>query len=86
MKPRKTVCQSCAAPISGDLDKGTEKEGSKSDLYCRRCYTRGAFTEPKMTVEQMYEIVKDRMVKLKFPRFLAKLSANGVYTLKRWIH
>ena len=84
MKQPKTVCQSCATPLLIDYDHGSERDGSSSGLYCRRCYRLGAFTEPKMTAEQMYEIVRTRMVELRFPRFLAKLSANGVYELQRW--
>ena len=84
MKPRHAVCQSCAAPIQRDIDMGTEKDGSHTELYCRRCFAWGQFTEPRMTAEQMHEIVRARMIGLKFPRFLAKLSANGVYDLKRW--
>ena len=84
MKAKKSICQSCASPILRDLDKGTEKDGSISDLYCRRCFAYGAFTEPKMTATEMHEIVRLKMIGLKFPRFLAKLSANGVYDLNRW--
>lgn len=84
MKPPKAVCQSCASPILRDFDRGTDKDGTPTDLYCRRCFAWGHFTEPRMTAEQMYEVVRTRMIGLKFPRFLAKLSANGVYDLKRW--
>lgn len=84
MKYPKTICQSCATPLLIDYDHGSESDGSPSGLYCRRCYRLGAFTEPKMTAEQMHEIVRVRMVELRFPRFLAKLSANGVYDLQRW--
>ncbi|HVZ79212.1 MAG TPA: zinc ribbon domain-containing protein [bacterium] len=84
MKRPKTVCQSCAAPLLIDYDHGSESDGSPSELYCRRCYRLGSFTEPKMTAEQMHEIVRVRMVELRFPRFLAKLSANGIYDLQRW--
>jgi hypothetical protein len=84
MKTKKDICQSCALPIIREYDKGTEKDGSHSDLYCRRCFSWGDFTESRMTAEEMHEIVRARMIGLKFPRFLAKLSANGVYDLKRW--
>lgn len=80
-----SICQSCAIPLLIDYDHGTEIDGSPSGLYCRRCFRLGAFTEPKMTAEQMYEIVRVRMVELRFPRFLAKLSASSVYDLKRWM-
>lgn len=84
MKPKKAVCQSCASPILRDLDQGSEKDGTPSEYYCRRCFAWGKFTDPKMTVEEMHEIVRTRMIGLNFPRFLAKLSANSVYTLRRW--
>jgi hypothetical protein len=84
MKYPKTICQSCATPLLIDYDHGSESDGTPSGLFCRRCYRLGAFTEPKMTAEQMHEIVRVRMVELRFPRFLAKLSANGVYDLQRW--
>lgn len=84
MKAKKTICQSCASPILRDFDNGTEKDGSPSELYCRRCFAWGDFTEPRMTATQMHEIVRTRMIGLKFPRFLARMSANGVYDLKRW--
>jgi hypothetical protein len=84
VKFAKEVCQSCAAPILRDLDKGTERSGAPSKLYCRRCYLSGGFTDPKMTVEGMRESVRSRMIEMKFPRFLAVLLADRVYTLKRW--
>lgn len=85
MKRPKTICQSCAIPLSQAYDHGTEKDGSPSALYCRRCYRMGDFTEPQMTAERMYEVIRVRMVLLKFPRFLAKLAADRVYGLRRWM-
>ena len=84
MKFNKSICQSCASPILKEQDKGTERQGGTSETYCRRCYQLGSFTDPKMTVEKMYEVVRVKMIDMKFPRFLAKLMANQVYTLKRW--
>jgi len=84
MKFTKEICQSCAAPLLRDLDKGTERSGAPSGLYCRRCYLLGNFTDPKITVEGMRETVRSRMAELKFPRFLTVLLSNQVYGLKRW--
>ena len=84
MKLSKEICQSCSTPILKEAHKGTEKDGIFSKLYCRHCYQWGVFNDPKMTVEQMGEIVRQKMIKLEFPRFLAKLLANRVYILKRW--
>jgi hypothetical protein len=30
-------CQSCTLPIDNIEDRGIEKDGSKSDLYCKYC-------------------------------------------------
>ncbi len=84
MKFIKTVCQSCAAPIQNAYERGTERNGGYTTVYCHRCFQSGTFTDPRMTVEKMYENVRLRMIKMKFPRFLAKLMANKVYTLERW--
>lgn len=85
LKFSKTVCQSCGSPILKEMDRGTEKTGGDfTDLYCRRCYRMGSFTEPQMTVDQMKETIRKKMVEMQFPRFLALLMANRVYTLKRW--
>jgi Putative zinc ribbon domain len=81
---RKSVCQSCGSPILRDLDKGSEKNGDPSENYCRRCYRMGSFTDPQMTAEKMREIVQLKMLEMKFPRFLARMMANHVTTLKRW--
>lgn len=81
----KVVCQSCGTPVEKEIFKGTEVNGALSDLYCRRCYMFGNFTDNAMTAEKMSEIVHQKMIELKFPRYLAQLLAEHVYTLKRWI-
>lgn len=40
---------------------GTELDGSKSSMYCSRCYAGGAFTASDMTVGQMQELVKGNL-------------------------
>jgi predicted amidophosphoribosyltransferase len=80
----KTVCQSCGAPLSKDSEKGKEIGGGISEHYCRRCYQMGSFTEPQMTADKMHEVVRLKMLELKFPRFLAVLLANNIYNLQRW--
>lgn len=80
----KAVCQSCGKPIFKDAEKGTEKDGLLSEFYCRKCYQFGLFTDSLMTADAMSEQVLRQMEEMKFPRFLAKLFAKKVYTLKRW--
>jgi hypothetical protein len=84
MKFSKTVCQSCASPILRDYDKGTERGGEHSEAYCRRCYQVGSFTDIKMTAEEMHDRVREKMIEMKFPHYLAELMAQNVYALKRW--
>ena len=84
LKFTKVICQSCGSPIRQEAEQGTESGGSLTDLYCGNCYRFGAFTEPGMTVDEMKENIRHRMLDMRFPRFLADLLANRVYTLKRW--
>ena len=84
LKFTKSVCQSCGSPILKESDWGTEQGGDPTNLYCRRCYRLGEFTEPGITVGEMQEIIRRKMVELHFPRYLAVLMANRVHTLKRW--
>jgi len=84
LKNTKPVCQSCASPIRSDYEYGTETNGRLTGTYCRRCYRLGSFTDPQMTAAVMHEDLRLRMVEMKFPKFLAKLMANKIYTLARW--
>jgi hypothetical protein len=84
MKISKSVCQSCSAPILKDFDKGMERNGGFSKLYCRRCYRFGEFIDAGMTANRMHEDVRAKMLGMKFPRHLALLLADQVYHLKRW--
>ncbi|MEC0266972.1 zinc ribbon domain-containing protein [Paenibacillus anseongense] len=78
-------CQSCGMPLARDEQGGgTEKSGAKSKVYCSHCYQNGKFTQPDLTVDQMKEIVKQKMVEFGFPRFLAGLFTRNIPKLRRW--
>lgn len=47
-------CQSCGMELVRDDDKGTERDGSKSEEYCAFCFQNGIFTE-KLSMEEMVE-------------------------------
>jgi len=47
-------CQSCAMPLRTSEDKGTEKDGSRSEEYCHYCYMDGEFTKDE-TMEEMID-------------------------------
>ncbi|KRE64271.1 zinc ribbon domain-containing protein [Paenibacillus sp. Soil750] len=78
-------CQSCGMPLARDEQGGgTEKSGSKSKMYCSHCYQDGAFTKPDLTVEEMRELVKGKLVEFGFPRFLTGLFTRNIPKLQRW--
>ncbi len=80
------VCQSCGMPLSKDAQGGgTEKDGSKSALYCSNCYQKGVFVLPDITAEQMTQRVKGKMKEMHIPGFLANLMTRNIPTLARWV-
>jgi Putative zinc ribbon domain len=83
---QKKFCQSCTMPIDNIEDRGSEKDGSKSNLYCKYCYRDGDFTDPEMTLEQMKNIVLTQMHKLNLPDNIIQQSLDNLPHLKRWLH
>lgn len=78
-------CQSCGMPLKKDeKTAGTEADGTKSNMYCSHCYENGEFTMPDITVIGMQERVMDKMVEMKFPKFLAKIFTRNIPKLERW--
>ncbi len=68
-------CQSCGMPMDQDPGKGgTEKDGSKSTIYCSYCYENGAFKDNFTEPKQMVDFVK------------GKLKEMGHGPLKRWFY
>lgn len=78
-------CQSCGMPLSKDPQGGgTEKNKTKSTLYCSHCYQRGAFTEPRLTCKQMVEKVRVVLKQMGVPRWLAWFFLKRIPSLARW--
>jgi hypothetical protein len=63
---------------------GTHDDGSRSALYCSYCYQNGKFTQPDITLPEMKARVVDQLVKMKYPRFVAKLMTTGMGKRVRW--
>jgi hypothetical protein len=83
-KPYKN-CQSCGMPLARDEKQGgTEKNGAKSIKFCSHCYENGAYTMPNLTVEQMKDRVKQKLVEFGFPKFLTGLFTRNIHKLERW--
>jgi hypothetical protein len=79
-----TFCQSCGLPLDKESQKGTEKNGLKTDEYCKYCYEYGAFKNPKMNLEDMKNTVETQMKKLNIPHNVIKKAVNILPALGRW--
>lgn len=79
-------CQSCGMPLKRDEQGGgTNKDGSKSEMYCSRCYVDGKFMNPQIdTAQKMQSFVKDKLKSMGFPGFIAGFFTKGIPKLERW--
>lgn len=78
-------CQSCGMPLSRDEQGGgTEQDGSKSTMYCSHCYADGQFTLPDITMVDMKDRVKGKIVEAGFPKFIAGFFVKNIHKLERW--
>jgi hypothetical protein len=78
-------CQSCGMPMKRDEKcGGTNADGSKSKMYCSKCYADGKFTSPNMTVTEMQSLVKDKLKEFGFPGFIAGMFTKNIPKLERW--
>ncbi|WP_336518416.1 zinc ribbon domain-containing protein [Pollutibacter soli] len=78
------LCQSCTYPIDNIEDRGTEKDGSKSNLYCKYCYQNGEFTDPDMTLQRMIGIATSEMKKQHLSKELISQTTDMLPGLLRW--
>ena len=78
-------CQSCGMPLRRDPEGGgTNADGTKNDRFCSHCYAGGKFVLPDITLPEMRERVKDKLVEFGFPRFLTGLFTCRMNKLERW--
>ncbi len=71
-------------PIDDAGMRGTEKDGSVSQEYCKYCYVNGVFTEPDMTIDEMNDLVKTQMERRAIPAHAIQLALESLPYLKRW--
>ena len=79
-----TFCQSCGMPLSKEEVKGTEKNGLKTDEYCKYCYENGTFKNPDMNLEDMKKNVQNQMKKMQLHENVIQKAVNILPALKRW--
>ena len=86
MKTPYANCQSCSMPLKRDEQGGgTNADGTKSTMYCSHCFAGGSFTHPEIaTATEMQVLVKEKIVKMGFPRFIAGFFTRGIPNLERW--
>ena len=85
MKTSHKNCQSCSMPISRDeKGGGTNADGSRSAMYCSHCYAMGRFTLPDITVEQMQDLVREKLKEFGIPGPLGWFFTRKVPNLVRW--
>lgn len=86
MPKKNKFCQSCGMPLSKDPEQGgSEKDGSKSLLYCSYCYKDGEFLSPKIdTAKKMQEFCIMKMQEQGMPKFIAWIFTRGIPKLERW--
>jgi hypothetical protein len=83
MEPE-TYCQSCSMPLDNPELQGTEKDGSKSNEYCKYCYQHGTFINPNMTLSEMTSLVITQMEKMNMDSKLIDMAVTNLPHLKRW--
>ena len=87
MEPKQyKQCQSCGMPLKKDqYGGGTEKNGSKSHMYCSSCYRDGEFITPATTAKEMQGFV-DKLLRdeMKAGRLFRWLAVHLIPKLKRW--
>jgi hypothetical protein len=71
-------------PVDNPENRGTEKDGSKSELYCKYCYRGGKFMNPEMSLEEMKNLVVTQMHKMNLPENIIQLSVKALPGLQRW--
>ena len=78
-------CQSCGMPLKRDEQGGgTNADGSKSTMYCSHCYQNGAFVLPDISVTEMQQRVREKIIEFGMPGFLAGIFTRRIPKLARW--
>ena len=78
-------CQSCGMPLKRDEKSGgSDADGSRSTKYCSHCYQNGEFLQPDITVEQMQQLVSEKLAEFHIPKFLRGIFTKRIPKLDRW--
>lgn len=82
-----SICQSCGFPLKKDeKGGGTEKDGTRSNMYCSMCYINGEFLNPPEidTPQKMQRFCIEQMKKSGMNGIIAWLATRPIPKLERW--
>ena len=85
MTESQIICQSCGMPLDRKEIFGTEKDGPRSEKFCKYCYEDGAFTRPEMTLDEMKERVKTYLMEIDMPEDFISQALKELPALERWV-
>jgi hypothetical protein len=71
-------------PLDNPELLGTERDGSKSQEYCKYCFQNGAFVNPNMSLKEMTSLVINQMEKRNIDTKIIDLAVSSLPNLKRW--
>ena len=82
---RNKVCQSCARPLIDEV-RGTNKDKTSSEDYCRFCFLEGEFRNSNLTKEEaVNRLMSVFMTKSQTAEVQANSMAEEIISkLKRW--
>lgn len=79
------MCQSCSMPLKKPEDYGTNEDESPNYEYCFKCFEKGKFLQPEITMEEMVEGCARIMEQFGVPKDEAREKVEKIIpTLKRW--
>lgn len=80
------ICQSCGMPMQAEELFGSNKDGSKNEIYCCYCYKDGEFVQ-NCTMEEMADFCAELEVKegrAKTIEEAKEMLMSYFATLARW--
>ena len=78
-------CQSCGMPLDRPSELGTEKDHSKSTIYCIHCYQEGRFTDEEMTFPAMQTKVTNQLAAMHADERTIREALDRLPNLSRWL-
>ncbi len=78
------ICQSCGMLLEDEDDYGTNKDGSKTDKFCKYCFSEGDFTNPSLTLQQMLLLTEKSMRENAIPEDEIRCILELIPNLGRW--